>query len=137
MASMCACVAFFCSTSNTSVLACRLQRRSHQTSLYPFTKNLPKFSWKKISTQVLPSQVIPPQPPKHTFRRTLTRACTSHTQRTNAHPEAIGEACSVSRTGSSEVRDDGQKVSPEQLEEVRVEVNFPILRSRRGSLRAT
>jgi hypothetical protein len=72
-----------------------------------------------------PKPGISPQPPKHTFRRTLTRACTSHTQRTNAHPEAIGEACSVSRTGSSEVRDDGQKVSPEQLEEVSVEINFP------------
>jgi hypothetical protein len=37
-------------------------------------------------------------------------------------PEAIGEACSVSRTGSSEVRDDGQKVSPEQLEEIKAKL---------------
>jgi hypothetical protein len=77
----------------------------------------------------------PPSTPE-THIQTHTDTC-MHITRTNAHPEAIGEACSVSRTGSSEVRDDGQKVSPEQLEEVSVEVNFPILRSRRGSLRAT
>ena len=134
-----ACVAFLIFTSNTGVLAYRLQHRSHLKSRSPFTKNLPRISWKKISIQVLPSpsQVFPPQPPKHSFIRTLTRAFTSHTQRTNAHPEAIGEACSVSRTGSSECTDDCQKVSREQLEEVSVEVNFPILRSRRSSLRAT